>query len=96
MKISEFQMHMKELYLTRDQKRGIEKTFIWFIEEVGELARTFNKKSRKSEIESEFADVLAWLCSVANLLDVDLEESVKKKYENCPKCHKNPCECELK
>ncbi|NHI93159.1 MAG: nucleotide pyrophosphohydrolase [Candidatus Lokiarchaeota archaeon] len=95
MKINEFQQLMKDIYFERDQKRGVEKTFIWLVEEVGELAKTFNKRYEKDEIDSEFADVLAWLCSVANLLNVNLEEMVTKKYSNCPRCKKKPCKCEI-
>ena len=99
MKIREFQTLMKDLYLKRDQRRGKEKTFIWLVEEVGELAKTFNKGKSftKDYVEGEFADIFAWLCSVANLLDVDLEKAVLNKYNGkCPRCKKNPCDCEFR
>ena len=97
LRISQFQELMKQLYYTRDQKRGAEKTYIWLVEEIGELARTFNKPIDKNEVEAEFADIIAWLSSLANLLDVDLERAVTQKYPNkCPRCGKNPCKCEFR
>ena len=97
MRILQFQELMKQLYFARDKKRGAEKTYIWLVEEVGELARTFNKPIDKNEVESEFADIIAWLSSLANLLNIDLESAVMKKYPNkCPRCNNNPCSCEFR
>jgi len=94
MELREFQEMIKEIYFHKDSKRGVEKTFLWFVEEVGELSEAIRKGDRGA-MEEEFADVLAWLASLANLLDVDLEEVVKKKYPGvCPYCGKKPCECE--
>ncbi len=91
MKISEFQNLIKELYHTKDSKRGIDRTFIWFVEEVGELAGAIRSGKNMGE---EFADVLAWLLSLANLCNVDVEEEVKAKYPGvCVKCNSNPCIC---
>ena len=55
------------------------KTFLWFIEEVGELATALNGSDREN-LREEFADVLAWLCTLANINDVDLSEAIEKKY----------------
>ncbi len=94
MRIHEFQELMKSLYGQKDHERGIERTFLWFFEECGELVRAYRQNSN---LEEEFADVLAWLCSLANLLDIDLETAALKKYNHvCPKCHQNPCICEEK
>lgn len=95
MEISKFQKYIREIYFDRDSKRGKEKTFIWLIEEIGELAKEIKKSDKKNEaIEAEFADVFAWLCSEANLYEIDIEECVIKKYgKGCPRCEKNPCEC---
>lgn len=96
MEISEFQEMIKEIYFHKDSKRGVERTFLWFVEEVGELSEAIRKRDREG-MEEEFADVLAWLASLANLLGVDLEEAAKKKYPGvCPHCGKKPCECEEK
>ena len=81
------------MYFHRDSERGLEKTFLWFVEEVGELAEAL-RKGKREDMEEEFADVLAWLVSLANLADVDLEKAVLKKYPGvCPYCGKSPCEC---
>jgi len=94
MEIREFQDMIREIYFHKDSKRGVERTFLWFVEEVGELSEAIRKNDRKA-MEEEFADVLAWLASLANLLGIDIEEAAKKKYPGvCPYCGKNPCECE--
>ncbi|NJE00865.1 MazG nucleotide pyrophosphohydrolase domain-containing protein [Thermococcus sp. JdF3] len=96
MEIREFQEMIKEIYFHKDSKRGVERTFLWFVEEVGELSEAIRKNDREA-MEEEFADVLAWLASLATLLGVDLEEAAKKKYPGvCPYCGKKPCECEEK
>ncbi len=94
MKLREFQKMMLELYGDRDRKRGIEKTLLWLGSEVGELFDAFQKGLAKKQVAEEIADILAWTCSVANLLDVDIEEACNRKYSNkCPRCHRKPCNC---
>ena len=80
MNISEFQKLIAEKYQTRDRERGVSATFMWFIEEVGELATALASEGQK-EKEEEFADVFAWLCTLANISDVDLEKA-SGKYKN--------------
>ncbi len=92
MKISEFQKMIGEIYVHRDRERGVEKTMLWVVEEIGELAEAVRKGSNVGE---EIADVMAWLVSLANLLDVDVEREVFKKYPGyCIRCGKKPCECD--
>jgi len=95
MKISEFQNLMKDLYIHQDTKRGIQSTFIWLVEEIGELAQLLRKKDYNTEnISEELADVIAWSCSLANLCGIELEEALNKKYPGkCIKCNSNPCRC---
>ncbi|MFX1238321.1 MAG: MazG nucleotide pyrophosphohydrolase domain-containing protein [Promethearchaeota archaeon] len=97
MKISEIQELMKTLYYHQDSKRGIEKTFIWLVEEIGELANLLKADSDSYDffsISEEIADVIAWTCSLANLLEIDLEKALKTKYPmKCSKCGGVPCEC---
>ncbi|NJE04647.1 nucleotide pyrophosphohydrolase [Thermococcus sp. M36] len=96
MEIGEFQKLIHDIYFHKDSKRGVDKTFLWFVEEVGELSEAIRKNDRKA-MEEEFADVLAWLASLANLLGIDIEEAAKKKYPGvCPYCGNNPCTCEEK
>ncbi|ADV65491.1 MazG nucleotide pyrophosphohydrolase domain-containing protein [Desulfurococcus mucosus] len=79
MDIREAQEHIKRLYYERDSARGVFATFTWFAEEVGELAEALLHMDR-GMLEEELADVFAWLLSIANLVNVDLEEAFKKKY----------------
>jgi NTP pyrophosphatase (non-canonical NTP hydrolase) len=81
-------------YLERDLDRGVDGTFRWFTEEVGELARAIRRGDR-AELELEFSDVLAWLASLANLLDVDLSHAMSRYVDGCPKCHSSPCVCPM-
>ncbi|MCE4621256.1 MAG: nucleotide pyrophosphohydrolase [Desulfurococcales archaeon] len=74
------QRAIREAYLDRDSKRGLHATFTWFIEEIGELAEAILGKRSREGLEEEFADVLAWLLSLANLLDIDVEEAFVRKY----------------
>ena len=96
MKISEFQKLMRDLYIHQDSKRGIRGTFIWLVEEMGELATILNAKDiKKNKASEELADIVAWTGSLANLLDINLEEACVTKYPNkCSKCDSIPCKCE--
>jgi NTP pyrophosphatase (non-canonical NTP hydrolase) len=84
MHISEFQHLISEKYGRRDRERGTPKTFMWFIEEVGELSTALAGSDEKNKKE-EFADVFAWLCTLANINDVDLEDACKKYTGNSVK-----------
>ncbi len=77
MDIREFQQLISKKYEKRDRQRGIPATFMWFIEEVGELATALASEDHKNK-EEEFADVFAWLCTLANISDVDLENACAK------------------
>lgn len=93
MHISEFQKLMKQIYFHRDSKRGIEGTFYWLVDEVKELEEAVKMQERRA-MENEFADVLAWLASLANVVHIDLEKAAISKYEGkCPKCKEKPCRC---
>lgn len=92
MEIGDFQDLIRQIYFEKDSKRGIEGTFVWFAEEVGELARAVRKKDQE-QLEEEFADVFAWLTSLASLCDIDLQEVAKKYSEGCPKCKGKSCLC---
>lgn len=91
--IRDFQDLMKSIYFERDRERGVFTTFTWFISEVGELARAL-MRGDKPLIAEEVADVLAWLLSLCNLLDIDAEAVAYKKYgKGCPRCGSIPCIC---
>ena len=76
MHISQFQQLISQKYQKRDQERGVPTTFMWFVEEVGELATALAANDQKNN-EEEFADVFAWLCTLANIRNVDLEKACK-------------------
>jgi len=97
MKISEFQNLIKELYFKQDKVRGLNSTFIWLIEEIGEFARVLKSgKIDKNKASEELADIFAWTNSLANLLDIDLEFALSNKYpDKCIKCKTNPCICSI-
>lgn len=93
MQIHEFQEMMKRLYFKRDFERGVDGTFKWLVDEVEELGEELNG-ANKEATEKEFADVIAWLASLANIMGIDLERAALNKYDNkCPKCQGSPCFC---
>lgn len=81
MQIKEFQQFIERKYGQRDRERGIPATFMWFIEEVGELATALSGDDQDNKNE-EFADVLAWMCTLANISGVDLEQAIEKYTKN--------------
>ena len=80
MQIREFQRLIEQLYLERDRERGLEGTYMWFAEEVGELTRALRRGHTGPDLEGEFADVFAWLVSLASIAGVDLETVALHKY----------------
>jgi NTP pyrophosphatase (non-canonical NTP hydrolase) len=91
--ISEFQGLMRQLYFHRDSKRGVKGTYDWLVEEVGELGEALHGENKEA-LEEEFADVMAWLTSLANITGIDLEQASLRKYPHkCPKCGGSPCQC---
>jgi len=77
MTIREFQDFIRDHYFERDSERGTPGTFMWFVEEVGELASALAGDDEVNK-EEEFADVLAWLCTLANINGVDLAAAIEK------------------
>jgi len=94
MHIHEFQEMMRHLYFKRDFERGVNGTYNWLVDEVEELGEELKKGTNIEATEKEFADVIAWLASLANILGIDLEKAAINKYKNkCPKCGQSPCQC---
>ena len=95
MTLGQLQDRIRELYGEKDSRRGIEGTFMWFLEEVGELAGAL-RSGTPDERALEFADVLAWLATLANGAGVDLDEAIQRKYgTGCPGCRRIPCACAM-
>jgi NTP pyrophosphatase (non-canonical NTP hydrolase) len=93
LQISEFQKMMYRLYFHKDSKQGADGTFNWLVDEVKELGEALKANDKKA-LEDEFADVVAWLASLANVVGVDLEKAATNKYaDKCPKCKCSPCQC---
>jgi NTP pyrophosphatase (non-canonical NTP hydrolase) len=91
--LPELQQLIRDTYGAKDERRGVEGTFMWFMQEVGELA-TALRSGTPNERALEFADVLAWLVTLANCAGVDLDEAIERKYgTGCPGCGQTPCTC---
>ena len=93
MHIREFQSMMRRIYFHRDSERGKDAMYKWLLDEAEELREALEDQDVRG-LEGEFADVLAWLASLANVVNIDLEKAALTKYNNtCPKCQKARCEC---
>jgi NTP pyrophosphatase (non-canonical NTP hydrolase) len=86
---------IETMYSSKDEARGIDGTFMWLVEEVGELAAALREGDRE-EVAAEFADVLAWLATIANVAGIDLTQAVLEKYgRGCPGCGEMTCRCDI-
>ena len=91
--LAEFQELIRRMYLEKDVARGADGTFMWLVEEIGELAAALRCGTHQEQA-AEFADVLAWLTTIANVVGVDLTEAVTQKYgSGCPGCGRFICSC---
>lgn len=90
-----FQRLVEDIYFDRDHARGVDKTLLWFCEEVGELVRAVRRGEKdRANLEEEFGDVYAWLATLASIHGLDLEAIGRKKYgDGCPRCRAVPCSC---
>jgi len=88
--LSWWQERLARIYLDKDAARGPDATFMYLVSEVGELAEALRKGRG---VEREFADVAAWLLSLANLAGVDLAACMEERYSSCPHCGNVPCSC---
>ncbi len=92
MTIEGFQTQIEAIYFEKDSARGLDGTFRWFVEEVGELARAI-RRADNIQLTEEFADCLAWLNTLASICGVRLEQAAQKYEQGCPKCGVTPCGC---
>jgi NTP pyrophosphatase (non-canonical NTP hydrolase) len=87
--IAAFQNLIRDRYYPTDSARGTPGTFLWFIEEIGELATALQNNAPgktptpadRANLAEEFADVIAWLATLANINGVDLEQALRKYTE---------------
>lgn len=92
--LSGLQQLIRTMYMQKDVARGVDGTFMWLMEEVGELSAALRDGTHQDR-EEEFADVLAWLATIANVVDVDLGKAVARKYgTGCPGCGQMVCVCD--
>ncbi len=94
----DFQQLIRTMYYEKDASRGIDGTFMWLMEEIGELAAALRNgvaaEDARLNLAAEFADVIAWLVTIANVAEVDLAEAISKKYgSGCPGCQRLVCSC---
>ncbi|MEM7228840.1 MAG: MazG nucleotide pyrophosphohydrolase domain-containing protein [Planctomycetota bacterium] len=84
MTIGEFQSMIRDRYFATDSARGAAGTFLWLTEEFGELAEAIARRERgdgdDQNLAEEFADVLAWLATLANITGIDLTDAIHGKY----------------
>ncbi len=93
--LTDFQAKIRTMYYDKDVQRGIDGTFMWLMEEIGELAAAL-RQGTPEEQSAEFADVLAWLATIANVAGVDLGQAIQKKYgTGCPGCGRLECTCPM-
>lgn len=91
--IADLQRHIRKMYFDKDVVRGVDGTFMWLMEEIGELASAL-RSDDKANLAEEFADVIAWLATIANVAEVDLNAALMAKYgRGCPGCSRLVCEC---
>ncbi len=92
--LRELQQLIRDMYHEKDVARGVDGTFMWLMEEVGELAAAL-REGTHAEKSAEFADVLAWLTTIAHVAGVDLTAAVREKYgAGCPGCGHLICACD--
>ncbi|WP_299444993.1 MazG nucleotide pyrophosphohydrolase domain-containing protein [uncultured Phycicoccus sp.] len=92
MDLGHLQRVIERTYGDRDRARGVPSTVAWLAEEVGELAQAV-RKGTHADREHEFADVVAWVASLANQTGVDLDAALARYADGCPKCGESPCRC---
>jgi NTP pyrophosphatase (non-canonical NTP hydrolase) len=90
--LHELQASIEATFGERDRARGVDGTFRWWVEEVGEVAKALRARD-PGELHHELGDALAWLTSVANLVGVDLERAASRFVDGCPRCGNSPCTC---
>ncbi len=83
MELAEVQQLMQDLYGPADRERGVAATVAWLCEELGELAQAVRKGTASEQLH-ELGDVLAWLASLANQLDLSLDDAMERYVTDPP------------
>jgi NTP pyrophosphatase (non-canonical NTP hydrolase) len=90
--LRELQDVIERTFGDRDRARGVPASVAWLAEEVGELAQAVRKGTRDQQVH-EFADVVAWIATLANQMGIDLTDAVDRYRDGCPRCSAIPCHC---
>jgi NTP pyrophosphatase (non-canonical NTP hydrolase) len=94
--LAAFQRHIEATYGEKDRARGMAGTFMYLMEEIGELAEALREPDQH-DLAGEFADCQAWLTSLAVIAKIDLAAVTEKKYGTCcERCQSSPCICDSK
>ncbi len=88
-----FQANIAAIYGAKDAARGIPESYMWFVEEVGELGRAI-RRGEPENLREEFSDVLAWLTTLASLTGIEMEDAARRYSDGCPRCGVVPCACQ--
>ena len=92
--VRDFQAVVERTLGAKDRARGLAGTFMWFTEEVGELARALKRDPPDpANLAEEFGDVFAWLATLASISGVDLADAAARYLDGCPRCRAIPCAC---
>lgn len=83
MELDQVQTLVERLYGKHDRERGVPATVAWLCEELGELAQAVRKGTREQQLH-ELGDVLAWLASLANQIDLSLEDAIQRYVDDPP------------
>jgi len=83
MDLNQLQNLMEELYGSGDRQRGVPSTVAWLCEEMGELAQAVRKGTKQQQLH-ELGDVLAWLASLANQMDLSMDEAISRYVTDPP------------
>ena len=92
MDLAHLQDVIERTYGDRDRARGVPSTVAWLAEEIGELAQAVRKGTADQQAH-EFADVLAWVATLANQMNIDLSAAIERYRHGCPRCASLPCGC---
>lgn len=92
MELGVLQELMARTYGERDRARGVSSTVAWLSEELGELAQAVRKGTKQEQLH-ELSDLIAWVASLANQLELSLDEAMARYANGCPKCAATPCRC---
>jgi len=89
--LKNFQKYVKELEIERGfEKEAVIVKCLLLAEEVGELFKAIRKKdkvikvdhnSKSGSVDEELADIIIYLCAIANRFDIDLEQAFRDKEE---------------